>query len=152
MTTAPGTPALILADLPRIVHQHRIAAAAAKERLDQARAEWETAHATLIHEAREWSDALAHVETMLRETAVAHFKATGDKRPAPGVAIRLVITLAYDEAEALRWAKHHDVALALDKRLFEKIAKVTPPEFVAIRTAPQATIATDLEAALKEIA
>ena len=67
-----------------------------------------------------------------------------------GVAIRIVTKLRYDDAEALKWAKHHDVALALDKRTFEKVAAVTPPDFVEIVTEPQAMIATDLEKALKE--
>ena len=74
--------------------------------------------------------------------------ATQNKQVAPGIVIRVLTKLQYDATEALKWAKHHDVALMLDRTLFEKIAKVTPPEFVEIVVEHQATIATDLEKAL----
>jgi len=37
------------------------------------------------------------------------------------------------------------MALKLDTKAFEKIAKADPPDFVKLTTEPQATIATNLE-------
>ena len=84
-------------------------------------------------------------EATLRELALKAYAETGNKTPAVGVGIREVTKLAYDNGVALDWAKSHSMALSLDKRAFEKIAKADTPDFVSITTEPQATIATNLE-------
>jgi len=120
-----------------------------KDAFDQEARAWEAAHIPQQEALRAAANAMVEVETRLRQYAVSIYETRGNKTPFPGVAIRSMTRLQYDIAEALKWAKHHDVALLLDKGVFEKIAKVTPPEFVEIIVEPQATIATDLVAALK---
>ena len=83
-------------------------------------------------------------EGALRARAVEVYNQTGNKKPAPGVEIKMFTKLTYDEVEALKWASEHWIALKLDKAVFEKIAKAAPPDFVAVTQEPQATIATDL--------
>ena len=67
------------------------------------------------------------------------------KVPAPGVGIREVTVLSYDEGIALQWAKAHKLALKLDTEAFKKIAKVDTPDFVKITTEPKATISHNLD-------
>lgn len=93
------------------------------------------------------SEAVRQLEDQIKRMAVEHVKATGDKKPAPGVEIRLMHTLAYSEADALNWAKQHNLALKLDADTFEGLAKAAPKDFAGIVTfkdEPKATIATDL--------
>ena len=87
-------------------------------------------------------------ETQLRTLALAEYARTGNKQPGPGVAIRITTRLEYEQAAALAWANEHSLALQLDRRAFEAIAKTAPPPFVTTISEPQATIATDLAAVL----
>ena len=84
-------------------------------------------------------------EATLRNLTLKAYAETGNKAPAPGVGIREVTILEYDKKIAFDWAKSHKMALQLDKKAFEKIAKADTPDFVTITTEPQATIATNLE-------
>ena len=136
-------------ELVRAVLEARVSHALMKEMIAQMRQEWEAEHAGLLQRLKDGTRVLATRETQLREYGLSLYAKTGNKAPCVGVSIRSMTRLQYDFAEALKWAKHHDVALSLDKGTFEKIAKVTPPEFVEIIIEPQATIATDLVAALE---
>ena len=92
----------------------------------------------------ELTDACDAAEERLKEMTLDAYRATSDKHPAPGVDVRIVRTLFYLAQPALEWAKAHGLALQLDTKAFEKIAKVTPLPFVTITEVPQATIAQDL--------
>ena len=83
-------------------------------------------------------------ETALREAALGVYQQTGEKKPAPGVEVKLRTNLIYEEAAALVWASEHKIALALDKKAFEKVAKASPLPFVLVEQTPFATIATEL--------
>ncbi|KKK65136.1 hypothetical protein LCGC14_2977190 [marine sediment metagenome] len=85
------------------------------------------------------------VESALRELTLQAYAETGNKSPAHGVGIREVTKLEYDVKVALDWAVEHTMALKLDSSAFEKIAKVSPPDFVHVSQVPQATIASQLE-------
>ena len=61
------------------------------------------------------------------------------------VIIRILKKLEYEEAEALKWAKDHNMALSLDKRAFDKIAKADPMDFIKINEIPQATLPSVIE-------
>ena len=90
------------------------------------------------------------IEAQLRKLTLQAYAETGNKAPAKGVGIREVTKLEYDTKVAFDWAKAHKMALKLDTTAFEKIVKADTPEFVKVTTEPQATIATDLDAILKE--
>jgi len=97
---------------------------------------------------------VADVEGAIRAAALDAFSATGDKRPHPAVGIREMTRLEYDEGEAIFFCRRAAPnALKLDRRAFEKIAKLGIEaggpfdlDFVTIRKEPQAAIARDLSA------
>ncbi len=80
----------------------------------------------------------------IRQEAIKAFQETGNKAPWPWVGIRELPKLRYDPKEALAWAQEHKIALALDTRKFEALAKGGDISFVEIAIMPQATIAQDL--------
>ena len=105
---------------------------------------WEKEHEKQLSDIVIEAAKLAEAETKLREQAVELFKTTGNKQVADGVGIRETEKLEYDEKQAFEWAKEHVMALSLDKKAFDKIAKASPMEFVKVVSVPTAAIATDL--------
>ena len=95
-------------------------------------------------------------EQVVRALALAHYHATQDKAPTPGVSVKLYEELGYDDAEAFAWAKEKQMALvpeslipeSLNRKAFEKIARATPLDFVNFIVEARVQIATDLEKAL----
>lgn len=103
-------------------------------------------HATLIEAKCKAASDCAQAEEKLRELTLKAYAETGSKKPAPGVGIRLVKQLHYDEAEALAWAIESgaESCLALQKSNFNKAAEGLKLDFVKIEEIPQATIARQL--------
>lgn len=118
------------------------------EQLAQRRAGWEDANAGLISLASEFKNKLAEEELRLRDMAVAEFKSTGDKKPAPGVTVSQKVDLVYSEAQAFAWAREKNMALALDLKAFEAIAKASELAFVTKVDTAAASLSRNLEAAL----
>lgn len=110
---------------------------------------WVDDNVGLIASVVEVEERVREAEASLRELTLQAYAETGDKAPAEGVGIREVTKLGYDGRVAFDWAKSHKMALQLDKRAFEKIAKADPMDFVKITTEPQATIATNLDDKVK---
>ena len=106
---------------------------------------WENHNKRILGEAATNREVMESAEAKLRELTLEVYAETGNKTPADGVGIREVTKLEYDTKTAYNWAIEHSMALNLDKRGFEKIAKVSPPDFVTITKEPQATIATNLD-------
>ncbi len=113
--------------------------------------EWLKANEYLFNEWGMIAKCLAEAETLLRELTIKAYNETGNKAPAPGVGIRERVFLQYENKVAFDWAKAHKIALMLDTKAFEKIAKADPPDFVKTITEPQATIAGDLEKYITEV-
>jgi uncharacterized coiled-coil DUF342 family protein len=88
-------------------------------------------------------DTLAEAEADLREIALTEYTATNAKKLPCGIGIRVTTKLEYDEAAAFAWATEHKMALALDKKAFEKIAKASPLPFVEEVETPTVTLPTD---------
>lgn len=135
----------------RVLREQVQALAAARMAYDQASAEvkraneaFERDHAELLATLEEARTTMVVEERRLRDLTVEAFELTGDVKPAPGVSIRMVTELDYEEATALAWAKEHNMALALDRKGFDAIAKTNPLPFVTVRKVPQATIAKEL--------
>lgn len=118
--------------------------------LTEARSKWESEHLTTIVAAKLSANICVESEAQLRDLTLAAYRETGNKAPAPGVGIRIGSKLLYDVAQAFTWAKQHGLALKLDAAAFEKIAKASPPDFVVTEPQVTATIASDLDAVLKE--
>jgi hypothetical protein len=132
-------------------HVHEIREALAKDRAELAtlQALFNLQNEDLITEIRSDSEELARAEQELREATLARFKDSGDKKPGPGVSVRMVTKLSYEPTAAFDWAKQHDIALTLDTKAFEKLAKAgMAAEVATVTNEPQAIIATDLSKAL----
>lgn len=134
----------------RIVAQARGDAAEAKDALSILRAAWEEHQSVIISRAKELSELQVIAEAQLRDLALMYHADTGDKHPGSGVEIRILQRLSYNPDIALLWAKEHRLAISLDKRAFESIAKNDPIDFVEISEEASATIATDLAKALEK--
>lgn len=94
----------------------------------------------------------AEIDTVRAEVnalTLESYLLTDNKKPAPGVGIRIVKTMEYSEQVAFDYCfgNLHE-ALKLDKRTFEKYAKgvqdVKPLDFVTFDEKVTATIASDL--------
>ena len=109
---------------------------------------WNAEHKALLDSIFILAQQLPEAETSLRAAAIEAYKATGNKTPGPGLAIKIMTRLEYELKDALTWAIEHKMALKLDSSAFEKIAKTTTLEFVRVDEEPMATIATDLDKAL----
>ena len=81
----------------------------------------------------------------VKAEALAEFEANGTKK-FDGCEVKVFTKLDYPEADAFAWAKESGLALTLDKKAFEKIAKATPLPFVVEVQEPKVTIASDLSA------
>jgi len=101
---------------------------------------------------------VARADSNVRDMAARYYGETADKHPCPAVTIKEFIVLSYVEAQAIEFCRlSAPKALILDKRAFEKIAKVGKEaggpfdlDFVVIETEPRVAVASDLSAYLTE--
>ena len=103
-------------------------------------------NAALIEEKCRLADACSEAEKKLRELTLAAYQATGSKKPAPGVGIRIVKSIEYDPAEARKWAASKGACLTLDTKAFEAVVlkSVFDDAPGKVVEHPQATIAKEL--------
>lgn len=87
-------------------------------------------------------------EDAVRRQALALFESNGHhKQVHPAVTVKDVIHLQYDPEVALEYARQHlPKALKLDKRAFDKVARVLEPDFVTQTVEHKPYIARDLSA------
>jgi hypothetical protein len=69
------------------------------------------------------NEKLEELKSNLKKAAISEFINTSNKKLLGGIGIRVRSVLEYDESTALSWAKLHSVAVVLDKKAFENIAK-----------------------------
>lgn len=90
-------------------------------------------------------------EGTVRALTLVNYETTGNKKPCPGVEVKVGTVYEYDKAAAWEWAQKSNLCIIpaqLDDAAFQKIAKATPLPFVTTRDEPKAQIAKDLLAAL----
>ena len=105
--------------------------------------EWRNANAELIEELNVISQQADAKEKELRAAVLAACEANPtSKTVAPGLSVRVTGKLVYDKGAALAWAKAHDLALALDVKAFEAIAKAQPLAFVSREESVSAVLGT----------
>lgn len=107
--------------------------------------DFEKSNGGLFEVMRNKQEELTAIEESLRVVALEEYEKTKEKKLYGGIGIRIAKVLGYNDKEALDWAMEHNMALQLNKRAFEKIAKSTPIEFVTIKDAPKATIPVKIE-------
>ena len=132
-----------------LVRDLRQTVAGLRDELSQRRQQWEEQNASLIAQARGAEQELAEQESRLREMGLERFRETGDKKPGPGVEVKMFVEPRYDSAAALEWATEHRIALALDKKAFESMAKSGAVPCVRFEQVYRAQIASDLSKALE---
>lgn len=120
----------------------------ADEKMSKLKA-WEEENQLFLESLKEASKYRDEQENLLRELTLAVYQETGEKKPAEGVGVREITKLEYEVPLAQAWAVEHRIALQLDRKAFEAIAKTTPLDFVTSRVEAQATIATDLTGVLE---
>ena len=115
----------------------------AKDVVALSQAAWAEEHKEVIALAHEYAEEMGVEETALRDLTIEIFNTTGNKAPAKGVGIREGVRLEYEPVDAIRWAKEHRIALQLDTKEFERIAKELsdPLPFVTKVPTVTATIA-----------
>ncbi len=95
--------------------------------------------------------AVSLAEENLRQAALAHYADNPGTRKLPyGLGARVVSSLEYESAAALAWAIEHKMALALDKKAFEAIAKTNNVPFVTTKETVTITLPTDTAKLLAE--
>jgi DNA-binding transcriptional MerR regulator len=144
--------------LPALLQQlrdARVSLAEVKALIAERRAEWEERNASLLNSQKVQADTVILLESQVRESAQSEFLATGDRKPARGVEIKMHTRYEYDAALADAWTKARGVCRipeTLDRPAFEKLVKsgaiAEGLEFVAEVAEPKVTIATDLAKAL----
>ena len=112
--------------------------------------EWEETNAALLSDIANNSAFLTDAESRLRELTLQAYAETGEKQPVPGVGIRETIELRYNPKQAFDWAIKNPLALQLNTKVFEKIARGFPLDFVEYAKVYLATIAQDLSKYSKE--
>ena len=107
--------------------------------------EFEDINLSLFATIKDQQQNLKEMEDDLRLDALVEYDETGCKTLYGGVSIRIMRVLEYDDKAALDWAVSHRLALQLNKRAFDKIAKNTEIECVTVREVPTATLPTKIE-------
>jgi len=132
-----------LKELAAEVADNRNHLAAIQPLLDEAKKEFEEQNAKLIEAIAAAKATIAASEEALRQEALATWAPGQTKKLAHGIGIRETTKLDYEPDEAFNWAVEHGIALALDKKTFETIAKASPPGFVKPVTVVSVTLPTD---------
>ena len=125
------------------VREARNRFSAEKSSLDAARFVWEEANRSQIELVDSIKVALQAEENKLREMTIGVYFWTKNKKPAPGVGIRLVKIFNYDTEKAKSWAVEHNFTNLLDLNAakFKKAAEGLSLDFVDVEEKPTATIA-----------
>jgi hypothetical protein len=105
---------------------------------------WNQAKEALSERKAITKQAEADVKALL----VEYYELTGNKKPTEEAYIKEYTIIDYDAGEALAYAKEHLTAAVipekLNKRAFEKVAKVVSLDFVTESKEPHGTIASKL--------
>ena len=138
------------------IREQALVVAEAREELNGAVAVLAASQVAWESETKAFHEAVAdakkitlEAETKLRDIALAAYLESQDKRPGPGVEIKVGTKLTYEPDEAFAWAKEHGLALMLNVRSFEALAKANPIPCVTSKPEPKTTLATDMRKALE---
>lgn len=127
--------------LADVTERHRTAKSSLDAAIEDLKTEWSRSNSKLVGEFQEITELAAIKDRQLRDATINAYKANPtSKTVAAGLSVRINTSLNYDAAKALEWAKAHDLALALDKKAFETIAKAQAIDFVETVEIPTAVV------------
>ncbi|KKN31861.1 hypothetical protein LCGC14_0819850 [marine sediment metagenome] len=140
-------------ELVRAVHVAREVEEVAQQVISLSQMVWAATNADVLAIRDEAKEKRAKAEEALREAGLKEYEATKNKKPFPGVGIRVSEKPLYSFEMALAWAQEHHLALSLDKNVFEGIVSNMDikPSFVVMEKKTTATIATDLGKVLEGV-
>jgi len=108
------------------------------DKFDKLREEWEEKkkvlekeNSTLLADITASSVDIDVARAAIKALAEDEYNLTKNKQLIGGLGIRIMTALKYDPEKALVWAKNHDMCLTLNKRDFDKIAKIQEIDFVS---------------------
>lgn len=142
---------MTLIDQLRELDKLRAACDVGVAELKKRRAAFDSENATLVAVLKNDAAAVTAAEIAIRAVAEAEYRTTLNRKPAPGIEIKVFKEYLIDEEEGLRWAQEKKLCLIpekLDITAIKKLATVTPLPFVVIEDVPKAQIATNLEKVL----
>jgi len=144
-----------VAEHVRRLHDLRIAATSVREAFLAKQRAFEIEHAAEIADMKAAQKEADEADTALRMLALAYFADTGERKPTPGVEVKITEAVEYDGDAALAWAKAKGVAVkvSLDAKAFAAIAPTLDADTqkqigYKVTEQPKAYIATDLAKAL----
>lgn len=148
-----GTPEEIdtLSDLLTDLARARIEYDLENEYMKNLRSNFEPMNANKIKKLNTLKERVAALEMDVRAEALHQHSTDGFTGDKATVQIKQVKTISYDDEEAFYWALEHKMALSLDRKAFENIAKACPStsSFISSFTSgtePRAYIAKSLPA------
>ena len=94
-----------------------------QDQLKEKKEAFEKENEVLISDIISTKETIVSTKEDLSADAIAEFKETEQKKLTGGLGIRVSEKLIYDHEEAFQWGVNHAMALSLDKKAFEKIAK-----------------------------
>ena len=110
------------------------------EILKKARAEFDKQNSTLLTQrAKAKIEESALIDSIKKE-AIADYNINGIKEIGYGVKVIDTKTMNYKKEDAEKWAFNHKLALCLDAKAFEKIAKAQTLDIVTYDVEHKATI------------
>lgn len=123
--------------------------AAEKEYLELTETPQFIAHQEAEAHTAEIKELISEVRDKIGELTLQAYQETGEKKPVPGVGIRVYQKVQYDKENAFEWCRDNFVdALKLDTRKLEKylkaIKEIAPPEWCEYYEEPKPTISSDL--------
>ena len=127
----------------------------AKNELADKRNDFAANNADLIDAIAADTAAVEQAEGAARALALAEFQMHGNKKPAPGVEIKMRSEVSYDDFEALTWARATGVAIkyTVDAKVLKAVLPNLEPDVqkrmkAVFTETPQAQLATDLDKVL----
>lgn len=129
----------------KTVRDLRIKTAELKERKKRLLEAFEKENEELFLAVKMESETLVAAEEYARALAIVEFDQTGEKQLYAGIVIKQMSRLRYLESTAMAWAKEHGMALKLDVKAFEKIAKADKVYFVYYDTENTAALPKEIK-------
>ncbi len=129
-----------------LVRALRKTVATQADMISEGRKQWDNDNRVILASVEADRARLQKEEEKLRAATLEAYQETGNKKPAPGVGVRIVKEMIFDEAEAIDWAVDASAknCLKLNTSNFKKVAEGLGLPFAEIVECPQATIAKEL--------
>ncbi len=106
-----------------ILKELREKAAAKKQLIDNAFMQFETMMKEDIEMLGAINKQVETEENNIREAVIEGYRLDLEKHRDFGIEVKIVKSVRYDEAKAMKFAKEHGLFLKLDNKAFEKFAK-----------------------------